>query len=268
MTSSRSRRDETTACTAWTSPLRRELFFLQTILETGISPRWIRRAAPPRLLRARRNITVLRWFAIPARSVVFVSNTGGNHIWKTDADGTNVVQLTHGIGEVYPVCPKEGRWVAFVSEDEALAGGNLRKMSLDGGQDSALIPNTVIGINLAPDGKHILYAFVDAGAGNKFRVGQATLDGSGPITFIEPPPTLTMLRNGHWIPGQQALAYVDVRFGTPNLWTFSLTGKPAQQLTHFVSGRIFAFALSPDGSKLALSRGAITSDAVLFSRNR
>ena len=27
------------------------------------------------------------------RSVVFVSNTGGNHIWKTDADGTNVVQL-------------------------------------------------------------------------------------------------------------------------------------------------------------------------------
>jgi len=202
-------------------------------------------------------------------TVVFVSTSGGmNHLWKVDADGGNSVQLTHGVGEVYPQCPREGRWVTFVTEDEATVGGNLRKMSLDGGPDAGIVPNSVIAANLAPDGKHILYAFVDAGAGNKIRVGQAALDGSGPITFVEPPPTLTMLRNGHWIPGQQTLAYVDVRFGTPNLWTFSLTGKPAQQLTHFVSGRIFAFAWSVDGSRLALSRGAITSDAVLFSRNR
>jgi Tol biopolymer transport system component len=95
------------------------------------------------------------------RVVVFVSNTGGNQIWKADADGRNGVQLTHGIGEVYPVCPKEGRWIAFVSEDESLAGGNLRKMPLDGGQDSAVIPNIVIGINLAQDGKHILFASLD-----------------------------------------------------------------------------------------------------------
>jgi len=203
------------------------------------------------------------------RTVVFVSTTGGmNHLWKIEADGGNSVQLTHGVGEVYPQCPREGRWITFVSEDEAAAGGNLRKMSLDGGPDSSIFPDSVTAANLAPDGKHILFAFVDARAGNKVRVGQATLDGSAPVTFVEPPPTMAILRTGHWIPGQQTLAYVDARSGPPNLWTFSLTGKPSQQLTHFVSGRIFGFAWSPDGSKIALSRGSITSDAVLFSRNR
>jgi serine/threonine protein kinase len=202
------------------------------------------------------------------RSIVFVSNIGGNHIWKADADGTNAVQLSRGVGEVYPVCPREGRWVAFVSEDESTAGGNLRKLSLDGGQDSAIIPNTVIGINLAPDGKHILFASLDYQAGNKLRVGQAAIDGSAPIVFLDPPPRLALVRDGRWIPGEQALAYVDSRSGSPNLWTYPLNGKPPQQLTHFLSGRIFGISLSPDGSKIAFSRGSINSDVVLFAHNR
>jgi len=203
------------------------------------------------------------------RSVVFISTAGGgNHIWKTDADGSNAVQLTHGVGEVYPQCPREGRWVAFVSEDESIAGGNLRKVSLDGGRDSALIPESVIAINLAPNGRQILFASFGTGANEKLQVGLATLDGNAPIAYLDPPPRPTILREGRWIPGQQALAYVDSRSGAPNLWTFSLTGKPAQQLSHFSSGRIFGFALDPDGSKIAYSRGSVNSDVVLFSRNK
>jgi eukaryotic-like serine/threonine-protein kinase len=201
------------------------------------------------------------------RSVVFVSNTGGNHIWKSDADGANVVQLTNGIGEVYPVCPREGRWIAYVSENESLPGGNLRKVSLDGGPDSPLISTSVVGINLAPDGKHILFAVLSEET-NKLSVGQATLDGAVPIAYLDPPPGLAKLRDGRWIPGQQALAYVDARSGSPNVWTYPLNGKPPQQLTHFSVGRIFGIALSPDGSKIAMSRGSINSDVVLFSRTR
>jgi Tol biopolymer transport system component len=200
-------------------------------------------------------------------SVVFVSNTGGNHVWKTDADGTNVVQLTHGIGEVYPVCPREGRWLAYVSEDESLAGGNLRKVSLDGGPDSPVISTSVVGINLAPDGKHILFAVLSQ-EGNKLSVGQATLDGTVPIAYLDPSPGLGKLRDGRWFPGQQTLAYVDARSGAPNVWTYPLNGKPPVQLTHFNSGRIFGISLSADGSKIALSRGSINSDVVLFTRNR
>jgi serine/threonine protein kinase len=204
------------------------------------------------------------------RTAVFVSNTGGgNHLWKIDTDGTNLTQLTKGVGEVYPHCPTEGRWVAYVNEDEATPGGNLRKLSLDGGQDTAIVPETAIGINLAPDGKHILFATLDEGPEKKLRVGLATVDGSAPVVYVDPPPKTSILRDGRWIRGQQTLIYVDARSGAQNLWTYPLTaGKPPQQLTHFLAGRIFGIALSPDGNKVAMSRGSINSDVVLFSRTR
>jgi len=140
-------------------------------------------------------------------------------------------------------------------------------MSLDGGQDTAILPETSIAINLAPDGKHILFANLEEGPEKKLRVGLATVDGSAPTTYLDPPPRSTILRDGRWIPGQQTLVYVDTRSGSPNLWTYPLNGKPPQQLTHFNSGRIFGISLSPDGSKIAMSRGTINSDVVLFSRN-
>jgi Tol biopolymer transport system component len=202
------------------------------------------------------------------RTVVFLSTADGmNHLWKTELDGGDSVQLTHGVGEVFPQCPREGRWVAFVSEDDSTKS-NLRKVTLDGGPDTAIIPDSVRAINLAPDGKIILFEPLGPHVGNVVRVGKATVDGSAPVTYLDPAPKSAVLRGGRWINGQKALAFVDARSGVPNLWTFSLDGKPSQQLTHFVSGRIFSFAVSPDGAKIALSRGAITSDVVLFSRNR
>jgi Tol biopolymer transport system component len=110
---------------------------------------------------------------------------------------------------------------------------------------------------------------LDEGPEKKLRVGLATVDGSAPVVYVDPPPRTPILRDGRWIRGQQTLIYVDARFGAQNLWTYPLTpGKPPQQLTHFVSGRIFGISLSPDGSKIAMSRGSINSDVVLFSRNR
>jgi eukaryotic-like serine/threonine-protein kinase len=201
------------------------------------------------------------------RSVLFVSNTGGaNHIWKTDLEGTNTVQLTHGVGEVYPQCAREGRWATFVSENETTAGGNLRRIPLDGGADAPILPVDVVAVNLAPDGKQMLFASLDAAG--KMHVGKLALDDAAAISYLEPAPKPQILREGRWIPSQKVLVYVDGRSGAPNLWTYSLAGDVPKQLTHFLTGHIFKFALSPDGSKIALSRGSITSDVVLFSRYR
>jgi hypothetical protein len=142
-------------------------------------------------------------------------------------------------------------------------------MSLDGGQDSAIVPDTVIAINLAPDGKHILFASLEERPEKKLGVGLATVDDSAPIVYLDPPQRPTILRDGRWIRGQQTLVYVDTRCGAPNLWTYPLTaGKPPQQLAHFIAGRIFGILLSSDGTKVAFSRGSINSDMVHFSRDR
>jgi eukaryotic-like serine/threonine-protein kinase len=201
------------------------------------------------------------------RSVLFVSNAGGgNHVWRTDLDGTNTAQLTRGVGEVYPQCARDGRWAVFVSEDETIAGGNLRRISLDGGADTPLLPMDVVAVNLAPDGKQLLFATMDQAG--KTRVGKVGLDDAASISYLNPSPKAQLLREGRWIPGQNVLVYMDGRSGAPNLWTYSLTGEVPKQLTHFSTGHIFKFALSADGSKVALSRGSVTSDVVLFSRNR
>jgi Tol biopolymer transport system component len=39
-------------------------------------------------------------------------------------------------------------------------------------------------------------------------------------------------------------------------------------LTHFTSDRVFAFAWSPDGKWLAMSRGDTSADAVLISEDK
>jgi len=52
--------------------------------------------------------------------------------------------------------------------------------------------------------------------------------------------------------------------GVDNLWEQPLDSSPPRQLTHFSKERIMRFRFSPDGSKLAIERGHVESDAVLL----
>ncbi len=53
-----------------------------------------------------------------------------------------------------------------------------------------------------------------------------------------------------------------------NVWRISRDGGPAEPVTNFKTDRIFSFAWSHDGKQLALARGSLTSDAVLFTSAR
>lgn len=73
-------------------------------------------------------------------------------------------------------------------------------------------------------------------------------------------------RLARWIPGQAAVAFVDIRTGVQNLWMKQpAAGAPEKQLTHFNSGEIFDFRYSPDGKYIAMARGSNKSDAVRFT---
>jgi hypothetical protein len=52
------------------------------------------------------------------------------------------------------------------------------------------------------------------------------------------------------------------------VWSQALAGGAPEQVTHFGSGLIFGFAWSPDGSRLAVSRGTIASEVVLIENFR
>jgi eukaryotic-like serine/threonine-protein kinase len=202
------------------------------------------------------------------RSVVYISSPAGvSHIWKLDLESGASSQLTNGLGEVYPQCPRDGRWIVYIAEEEC-GDGNICKMPIDGGAPTPLTSQRAVGSRLTPDGKQLLFAFVDPKTGEKRRVGLLTLDGSKPVNYMDTGPSFTAVREGRWIPGKLTLAYINSHSGVPNLWTYPMDGKPGAQLTHFTTGSIFSFAWSPDGSELALSRGTVSSDVVLLSRTQ
>ena len=68
-----------------------------------------------------------------------------------------------------------------------------------------------------------------------------------------------------WMPDGQALAYVDPRTRS-DIWAQPLDGSAPRQLTNFAADghTIWDYDWSADGKRLAVARGRIVSDIVLF----
>jgi Tol biopolymer transport system component len=56
--------------------------------------------------------------------------------------------------------------------------------------------------------------------------------------------------------------------GVSNLWTLPLGGGEPQQFTKFDGETIFSYAFSPDGTRIAMSRGRVTGDIVMIRNYR
>ncbi|HEX8265710.1 MAG TPA: hypothetical protein VF596_09910 [Pyrinomonadaceae bacterium] len=71
-----------------------------------------------------------------------------------------------------------------------------------------------------------------------------------------------------WTPDGKALAYVRDAQEVSNIWTLPLEGGKSRQITGFNENYIAYFDWSPDGKQLVVSRGSISSDAVLIRNGR
>ncbi len=202
------------------------------------------------------------------RSIVFISDTGGeNHLWKVGLDGSNPSQVTHDIGEVNPTCPRDAPWLAYITEAaDAEQRGNTNRAPLDGGKP-VLFPINAFGAAADPAGTELFVIGSDPKVPGPPSGQMIPMKGTPKVTPVKSPSALARGGKFAWIPGARAISYLDATLGPPNLWSFSPNGAPPRQLTHISSGSIFSFAWAPDGSELAVSRGSVTSDVVLFTRN-
>ena len=197
------------------------------------------------------------------RSIVFESDPAGiHHLFKMDLDGSNLTQITNGAGEGSPSCRIQGNDLVFSG-----TGPNgrtlLYKMELGGAPPVALSDQLLFGDPVySPDGTRILAALMDPKTGTvKGHILPAS--GGAPFYSRDIPSTLDPMAIVRWMPDGRSFAALDDRSGTPNLWTFPFDGSPGRQITHFRQAEIHGFAWSPDGKRIALSRGPIEENVVL-----
>jgi len=187
------------------------------------------------------------------------------HIFRSDADGGNIKELTSGKFDFMPSCSADSKTVLYADGD-----AKLNKVPLEGGPSQQLPGYPNFGrIAISPDGK--LAAIVTSHAGDtKEKLGLLSLDFSQPIRLVdfERPRAEydLMFGDGPILFTRDGTGIIyPVRDGqTDNLWLQHLDSSPGKQLTDFKSEFIRDFDYSYDGKQLAIIRGHRESDVVLI----
>ncbi|HKS72241.1 MAG TPA: protein kinase, partial [Terriglobales bacterium] len=90
-------------------------------------------------------------------SWAFHGGTNSDWLWRANADGSNLKQLSNGAFDNYPVCSPDGKWVYY---DKATGPHFFMRVSIDGGEPQPVpgsdVPKmfgTGAGLAVSPDGK-------------------------------------------------------------------------------------------------------------------
>ncbi len=208
--------------------------------------------------------------------VYFLSDrAGAPHVWRATLDGNNPQQVTNAGGETNPELSTDGRWLFYT----ALRNGEygIWRAPLDNSSAPVQLTNTKMAIRpaVSPDGKYVAYWEVDAQQDASWKLCVIPSEGGQPIKVFPLAPSTTargffgaFFFRVRWMPDGASLAYIDRRGGVSNIWIQPLDGSAPHQLTDFRNDQIFDFAFSHDGKRLAVARGAESSDVVLLNNFR
>jgi len=197
------------------------------------------------------------------RYVVFMlAGHGGakvQNIWRIDAGGGNLKQVSDGKANVFAVCSSDGKTVFYL---DMSGGAKLTKVSLDGGKSEPISEFPPLGFDLSPDGKLAAFATFPSPSSPKNVLAAVAVDSPQNLKLSE---LQRPVQGGvRFMPDGKAVAYAFRDKDADNLWVQPLDGSPGKQLTNFNSERIADFHWSFDGSKLGLIRGHTDSDVVLI----
>ena len=186
-------------------------------------------------------------------------------IWRMDAGGGNLEQLSDGKIDEFAVCSPDGKWVYY---SDVSNGAKLTKVPLDGGKPERLseLPASNA-FDISPDGK--LAAFTTFLAGSpKTQLALLRVDSPQNTKVLDvqrPVSSTEAVRFSH---DGKAVVYPFRDQDADNLWLQPLDGSPGKQLTNFKSEHVTDFHWSFDGKRLGLIRGHVDSDVVLLRESK
>ncbi len=194
---------------------------------------------------------------IASTKLAFVgTRTGKKEIYTCDADGSNLVQLTHdGSISVSPGMSPDGQSLVYTGYQSGYA--DVYRISLGSGSRTRVLkyPGTNSGAKFSPDGGRLAVTLSKDGNPEIYVTGSA---GGSPRRItrtagVESSPT--------WSPDGNELIYSSDEGGSPQLYRVSASGgTPTRLSTGF--GYNTAPSWSPDGKKVAFNTRSGGSFAV------
>ena len=195
------------------------------------------------------------------KMIAFASYRNGSpDIWLANVDGSNIKQVTNGAVANTPSWFPDNKSLAYISQGEVQGAW---KIDLDTQTAVRLASQPAHTPHLSPDGKWLLCRLrsVD-GSSPLWRTAILAVDGAAPTRYYDVP------RGGgphymQWMPDGRSFAFVDLEGGANNIWVQDVRGGRPRQLTHFESGRIYAYDIGRDG-RIVVSHGDPANDMVLI----
>ncbi|MDH3530491.1 MAG: hypothetical protein OEQ28_13080, partial [Acidobacteriota bacterium] len=208
-------------------------------------------------------VSVLGPSVAPDGTVFFGANkNGGWHIWRVGPDGTGLVQVTHGAdGENHPDVSADGRFLYFSRPGRAPTG--VWRMILPDGKEEKLPTEFGGPVKISPTNPDVLASVYYAkDARYPWTVAVDDLgDAGGPIDLQFEPENHEFA----WDSTGTGLFYGKKSLSVTNLWFKPLDNVLARQVTDFESDKVIGVAVSPDGSRIAVSREKTSSNLFLIT---
>lgn len=191
---------------------------------------------------------------------------GATHLFRVDANGSNLKQLTSGDGhEIDSSVSPDGTWVAYNSQTvtDGVSKNSMWRVASEAGQQTHLADIDCTAPHYSPDGRYLSCVSADW---NTISIISA-VDGSVVKAFKASADRMLNV-GARWTPDGKAIAYIVFENNASNIRLQPIDGSASRALTDFTSGEIYNFAFSPDGSRLYLARGYALRNAVLIKNFR
>ena len=183
---------------------------------------------------------------------------GASTLMRADLSGFKLEPIVQDVSNSGSRCSPDSKWVVYI------ASGKLWKRQLSGGQAILLSDKPCDFPSISHDGRWIACHYWPERA-SSLKLVILSFDGSSPERTLDLPDSMSEYDSLGWTPDDRAIAFIDRRSGVGNLWIQPLSGESPHALTHFRSEGVLDFAWSLDGSRIAITRGDGTSDAVMIT---
>jgi serine/threonine protein kinase/Tol biopolymer transport system component len=183
----------------------------------------------------------------------------GFYLCLSDLRSRNVRRLTDENFMFFPTFAADGKSVISSSLQEGRRV--VTRYTTGGGAPERLIDDRAWRPVVSPDGTRIACNYWDVNPW-RWNIGVFAIGGGAPQAIFKVPGDAH--RVIHWAPGGNEIAYLVTKGGVSNIQFYTLSGNGPMPLSDFKSGRIFNFAWSRDGRRIAFAQGSVKSDVILI----